>query len=79
MEIGDIYFYARCLPHSNEFEVLELRVRTITDRYFVAIDDLTEKSSMQAYPFLHNALEETMFKTYEDAKQSVKENRRCSK
>lgn len=79
MEIGDIYFFARCLPHSNEFEVLELRVRTIAERYFVALDDSTEKSSMQAYPFLHSELEEIIFKVYEDAKESVKENkRRCT-
>lgn len=79
MERGDIYYFARCSPYSNTFEVLELKIRTITNKYFVALDSLTEKSSMQAYPFLHKELGETVFKVYEDAKQSVKENRRCSK
>lgn len=80
MEIGDIYYFARCSPYSNTFEVLELKIRTITEKYFVALDSLTEKSSMQAYPFLHNELEDTVFKSYDDAKDCIKEEKaRCSK
>lgn len=79
MELGDTYYFARCLPHSNEYEVLDLKIRTITDDYFVGLDCLQEKSSMQAFLFKKSMIDEEVFKHYEDAIDMVKEMKKLKR
>lgn len=71
MEIGDTYFFVRCLPRTNEFEILELKIRTITENYFVGIDSLYEKSTQQAFPFVNSDLDTIIFKTHKEAKEKL--------
>lgn len=45
MKRGDTVYYARIFPITDTYEVDELRIRTITDTYFVG----TEKHTKQAF------------------------------
>ena len=45
MKRGDVVYYARIFPVTDTYEVDELRIRTVTDKYFVG----TEKHTKQAF------------------------------
>lgn len=61
MKIGDIVYYAQILKETQVFEVLELRVRTVTmngvNDWFVGV----EKRTKHAYSFKMDRLNEIVF------------------
>ena len=65
LEKGQIVYYARIIENVGIYEVLELKIRTATDTYFVG----TEKSSKHAYLLNNSYLNETVFY---DRKQALK-------
>ena len=66
---NDIVYYARIMPKLGIFDVYDLKVRTVEDTYFVAIDKRDKKS----YLFNFTDINKTVFANREDALSKVKE------
>ena len=65
---NDIIYYARIMPKLGIFDVYDLKVRTVEDTYFVAIDKRDKKS----YLFNFTDINKTVFANREDALFKVK-------
>lgn len=72
MKKKDIVYYAQIIPKCRIYEVLELKVRTIKDNYFVAI----EKRDKRAYLFYNKEIGSNIFLNRHEALEKVmqKEN-----
>lgn len=66
---GDTVYYAQCLEPVGVFEVLELKVRTVEDTWFVGI----EKKEKQALLFGKKDIDKCIFFDRKDALITVKE------
>lgn len=66
---NDILFYARVLPKVDIYEILELKVRTVMEGFFVG----TDKNSKQAFLFEYDDLNKIIFKERKDALKVVKD------
>ena len=62
-KIGDIVYYARIMPTLGIYDVCELKIRTVTDTYFVG----TDKRDKRAYLFSYNAVGKCIFLNRKDA------------
>ena len=62
-KIGDIVYYARIMPTLGTYDVCELKIRTVTDTYFVG----TDKRDKRAYLFSYNAVGKYIFSNRKDA------------
>lgn len=67
MEKGDILYYARCLPTVGINELLELKIHTVKDTWFVG----TEKISKQSFCFNMKDLGKCVFFSREEALECV--------
>lgn len=65
---NDIVFYARILPNSGIYDVLELKIRTIESNWFVGI----EKRDKQAFLFADTAIDKMVFADRGKALEIVK-------
>ena len=65
---GQKVYYARILEPVGIFEVIEIKLRTIEDTWFVG----TENRSKQAYMFSKNMLNKTIFFNRDEALAVVK-------
>ena len=63
----DRLFYARIIPRTRIYEVCELIIRTIEDKYFVAID----KKDKHAYLFTYEDIDIILFAKRDDALSKV--------
>lgn len=77
---GDVFYYAQMMPTIPLFEVLELKVRTVEDNWFVGID----KTSKHAYMFNVNEIDKVVFKNRKkcldvvtEAESKCKNKRSC--
>ena len=66
---NDIVYYARIMPRLGIFDVYDLKVRTVEDTYFVAIDKCDKKS----YLFSYNDIGKTVFFDWQEAVDKTKE------
>ena len=66
-KIGDIVYYARIIPTLGIYDVCELKIRTVTDTYFVGMD----KRDKRAYLFSYNAVGKCIFSNRKDAVEKV--------
>ena len=62
-KIGNTIYYARIMPTLGIYDVCELKIRTITDAYFVGMD----KRDKRAYLFSYNAVGKCIFSNRKDA------------
>ena len=62
-KIGDIVYYARIIPTLGIYDVCELKIRTVTDTYFVGMD----KRDKRAYLFSYNTVGKCIFSNRKDA------------
>ena len=62
-KIGNTIYYARIIPTLGIYDVCELKIRTITDAYFVGMD----KRDKRAYLFSYNAVGNCIFSNRKDA------------
>lgn len=69
IEKGQIVYHARIIESAGIYEVLELKIRTITDTYFVG----TEKNTKHAYLLANSYLDKIVFKDRKKALKIVKE------
>ena len=69
LEKGQTVYYARVIENVGIYEVLELKIRTVADTYFVG----TEKRSKHAYLLNNSYLNETVFTDRAMALNIVKE------
>lgn len=68
MTKGAVVYHSRILPSVGIFEIMELKVRTVTDSYFVGVDKQTKRAML----FPLSSINETVFENRSDALQSVK-------
>ena len=66
-KIGNTIYYARIMPTLGIYDVCELKIRTITDVYFVGMD----KRDKRAYLFSYNAVGKCIFSNRKDAVEKV--------
>lgn len=69
MNKRDTVYYARIFPNVGMYELDELKIRTVTDEYFVGI----EKRSKQAFLFQYSDIGKIIFTNRQDALNKVKE------
>ena len=62
-KIGNTIYYARIMPTLGIYDVCELKIRTVTDTYFVG----TDKRDKRAYLFSYNAVGKCIFSNIKDA------------
>lgn len=72
MKNGDIVYLARVIPVCNIYEVLELKIVTVTDNYIIGTDVETRTS----FPFSKNDIDKRVFISYNEAKEKVQELRK---
>ena len=63
----DIVYYARVLPESRIFDVLDLTIRTVEENWFVGID----KRDKQAFLFTYDDMDKIVFLNRKDALEKV--------
>lgn len=66
---NDIVYYAKIFPKMGIYELYELKIRTLTDKYFVATDDKTK----QAHLFGLDSVGECIFTDRNEALEVVHE------
>ena len=69
LSIGETVYFARILESVGIYEILELKIRTVEDSFFVG----TEKSTKHAYLFGYSYLNKTIFSDRRKALKIVKE------
>lgn len=69
MKKGDIYYYTRIIPNVGIYDLLEIKIRSIYDTYFVGI----EKRDKQAFLFNYSDINKTLFKDRKIALKVIKE------
>lgn len=37
MDKGDIYYYVRQLPKTEQYDIVQVKLRTVTDKYYVGV------------------------------------------
>ena len=67
MQVGDRIYYTR--KRFNKYDVLDLKVRTVEENYFVG----SEGSTKQAFLFRYNDLGDVVFVHRADALKEAKE------
>lgn len=75
LERGDVLYYARALCNTDIYEVVELKLRTVRDTWFVGF----EKATNHAYTFGENDLGRSVFTVRKDALAVVKEKEKNRK
>lgn len=63
----DQIFYLRKLPEQEINEILRLTIRTVTDEYFVGI----EEKEQHAFLFHYSDIGRIVFKTYGEALENM--------
>ena len=66
---GDIFFWARIHPTLGVYDVLEVKVRTVADNWFVAI----EKREKQVQLFYYSDIDTVLFSDRKMALAKVRE------
>lgn len=69
MKKGDIYYYAHIIPTVGIYDLLEVKIRSVYDTYFVGL----EKFSKQVFLFNYSDINKTLFEDRKIALKVVKE------
>ena len=75
MHTGDTVYYARTHPEVGIYDVLELHIRTVKERYFVG----TDVKSSQAFLFNYEDLNKIVFYDRQEALKLVTEEEKHRK
>lgn len=68
MRVGEIVYWARILPTHGIYDLIELKIRTVEDFYFVG----TDKNTKQAYMFRTHAIYDTIFYERSQALEKIR-------
>ena len=66
---NDVVYYARIIPSSGIYDIIELKIRTVEDNWFVGLD----KRDKHAYLFQNDAINQTIFIDRKKALKKVKD------
>lgn len=66
---GDTYYYARILPNLGVYDVLDIKIRTVGEDWFVGL----ETRDKQAFIFNNKDIDRIVFDTRIDAVMRAKE------
>lgn len=69
MKKGDIYYYTRIIPSAGIYDLLEIKIRSVYDTYFVGI----ERRDKQAFLFNYSDIDKILFVDRKIALKVVKE------
>lgn len=69
MKKGDIYYYARIIPNAGIYDLLEVKIRSVYETYFVGI----ERRNKQAFLFNYSDIDKILFVNRKIALKAVKE------
>lgn len=69
MKKGEIYYYARIIPNSGIYDLLEVKIRSVYETYFVGI----ERRNKQAFLFNYSDIDKILFVNRKIALKTVKE------
>ena len=69
LKIKDTVYYTRIIPSCGIYDVLELKIMTITDTYFAGM----EKRDKQRFLFSFGDINKVIFKDRKEAVMKVKE------
>lgn len=69
IKVGDYIYWARVIPKLNMYDVLDLKVRAVTDTYVTAVDTRNK----QAYPFGFKCFGKIVFTNRSEAVEIVKD------
>lgn len=69
MKKGDIYYYARIIPNAGIYDLLEVKIRSVYETYFVGL----EKFTKQAFLFNYSDIDKIIFHDRNKALKIVKE------
>ncbi len=72
MKKGDIYYYARIIPNAGIYDLLEVKICSVYDTYFVGI----ERRDKQAFLFNYSDIDKILF---EDRKIALKVVKKAEK
>lgn len=72
---GDMIYWSRCMPNVGIYDVVDLKVRTVTDTYFVGIEIKTK----HAYLFYYSDIDKIVFMNRKDAVMNCTEKENSSK
>lgn len=72
---GELIYWSRYLPNAGVFNVIDLKIRTVTDTYFVGID-IKDK---HAYLFYYSDLDKIVFMNRKDALKNCAETEKNNK
>ena len=73
---GKVCYYAQCLEPVGTFELLELKIRTVIQDWFVGIEEKTN----HAYLFTEKNIEKTVFFNRNEALEVVRAaEKKCKK
>lgn len=75
LDVGTIVYYARVLPNTQVFDVHDLKIRTVSESYFVGCDT----KDKNAFLFPWSDLEEIVFTDRRKAVKYVKEAKKNNK
>lgn len=75
LDVGTLVYYARVLPKTQVFDVHNLKIRTVSDKYFVGCDT----KDHNAFLFPWSDLEEIIFTDRKKAVNMVKEAKKNNK
>ena len=67
-QIGQIIYYAEILPSVDEFSTIELKIRTVTEKYIVGIESKTK----HAYLFFKEDYQKIFFTNRKQCTELVK-------
>lgn len=69
MKKGDIYYYTRIIPNAGIYDLLEVKIRSVYETYFVGI----ERRNKQAFLFNYSDIDKILFVNRKIALKAVKE------
>lgn len=69
MKKGNIYYYARIIPNAGIYDLLEIKIRSVYETYFVGI----ERRNKQAFLFNYSDIDKILFVDRKIALKVVKE------
>ena len=69
---GTVMYYARIAHNLGMYELCELKVRSVYDTYFVALENRTKR----AFPFAYSLIGDVVFLNRRDALDKVREAER---
>ena len=68
MQKDDVVYFCQVIPNCNIYEILELKIRTVTEKWYVGVDEKTK----QAQIFTEDMIDQYVFTHRVDALEALR-------